>query len=104
MKSQASNARSVGAAMVVLQDGNPAKVAVKGLTLAVEEGECFGLLGPNGAGKSSAIHMLVGLQEPTSGLLSSNPLCMILAVQACAEILKILSVAKPVSLSQSCQA
>ena len=51
----------------VLQDGNAAKMAVKSLTMAVEEGECFGLLGPNGAGKSSAIHMLVGLQEPTSG-------------------------------------
>lgn len=49
------------------QDGNPPKLAVRGLSLGVGRGECFGLLGPNGAGKSSAIHMLVGLQEPTSG-------------------------------------
>ena len=49
------------------QDGNPPKMAVRGLSLAVGQGECFGLLGPNGAGKSSAIHMLVGLQEPTAG-------------------------------------
>lgn len=53
-----------------MQDGNPAKLAVQSLSLAVEKGECFGLLGPNGAGKSSAIHMLVGLQEPTSGRVS----------------------------------
>lgn len=35
----------------VLQDGNPAKHAVRSLTMAVDKGECFGLLGPNGAGK-----------------------------------------------------
>lgn len=34
-----------------LQDGNPAKQAVRSLTMAVDKGECFGLLGPNGAGK-----------------------------------------------------
>eukprot|EP01025_Chloroclados_australasicus_P028913 TRINITY_DN286_c0_g1_i4.p1 TRINITY_DN286_c0_g1~~TRINITY_DN286_c0_g1_i4.p1 ORF type:complete len:1073 (-),score=121.43 TRINITY_DN286_c0_g1_i4:266-3484(-) len=48
-------------------DGNPAKVAVRSLTLAVEKGEVFGLLGPNGAGKSTSINMLVGLLEPTQG-------------------------------------
>ncbi|KAK9805638.1 hypothetical protein WJX72_009637 [[Myrmecia] bisecta] len=49
------------------QDGNPDKLAVKGLSMAVARGECFGLLGPNGAGKSTSISMLVGLLEPTSG-------------------------------------
>ncbi|KAK7836980.1 abc transporter a family member 8 [Quercus suber] len=39
------------------RDGNPAKFAVKGLSLAVTEGECFGMLGPNGAGKTSFISM-----------------------------------------------
>ena len=34
-----------------VQDGNPAKQAVRSLTMAVGRGECFGLLGPNGAGK-----------------------------------------------------
>lgn len=49
------------------QDGAPAKVAVRGLTLAVEEGECFGLLGPNGAGKSTAISIMTGFTEPSGG-------------------------------------
>ena len=39
-----------------MQDGNPAKAAVRNLTMAVSHGECFGLLGPNGAGKVS--HLL----------------------------------------------
>ncbi|HZE26085.1 MAG TPA: ABC transporter ATP-binding protein [Terriglobales bacterium] len=41
--------------------------AVRGLTLAIAAGECFGLLGPNGAGKTTTIEILEGLLEPTSG-------------------------------------
>jgi ABC-2 type transport system ATP-binding protein len=41
--------------------------AVRGLTLAIEAGECFGLLGPNGAGKTTTIEILEGLLAPTSG-------------------------------------
>jgi len=41
--------------------------AVKSLSLGVNRNECFGLLGHNGAGKTTAINMLVGLYEPTSG-------------------------------------
>lgn len=40
------------------RDGNPEKYAVKGLSLAVPRGECFGMLGPNGAGKTSFISMV----------------------------------------------
>ena len=43
------------------------RVAVKGLTLAVEQGEVFGFLGPNGAGKTTFIKMMLGLVRPTSG-------------------------------------
>jgi ABC-2 type transport system ATP-binding protein len=43
------------------------QVAVKSLTLRVEQGEVFGFLGPNGAGKTTSIKMLLGLIAPTSG-------------------------------------
>ncbi len=43
------------------------KVAIAGLSLAVEPGEILGLLGPNGAGKSTTIRVLVGLLSPDSG-------------------------------------
>uniref|UniRef100_A0A7N0V1R9 ABC transporter domain-containing protein n=1 Tax=Kalanchoe fedtschenkoi TaxID=63787 RepID=A0A7N0V1R9_KALFE len=49
------------------RDGNPPKVAVRGLSLALPPGECFGMLGPNGAGKTSFISMMIGLTKPTSG-------------------------------------
>ncbi|ESQ45794.1 hypothetical protein EUTSA_v10010102mg [Eutrema salsugineum] len=49
------------------RDGNPPKLAVRGLSLAVPSGECFGMLGPNGAGKTSFINMMTGLLKPTSG-------------------------------------
>jgi ABC-2 type transport system ATP-binding protein len=42
-------------------------VAVAGLDLTVETGECFGLLGPNGAGKTTCIEILEGLTVPNTG-------------------------------------
>lgn len=42
-------------------------VAVDGLDLEVQPGECFGLLGPNGAGKTTTIEICEGLTEPDSG-------------------------------------
>ena len=48
-------------------EGVPEKVAVRGLSLAVERGEVFGLLGPNGAGKTTTINMLIGFLGATSG-------------------------------------
>jgi len=41
--------------------------AVDDLSLAVPAGIVFGFLGPNGAGKTTAIHLLLGLLEPTRG-------------------------------------
>ena len=42
-------------------------VAVGGLDLEVQRGECFGLLGPNGAGKTTTIEILEGLTTPDAG-------------------------------------
>jgi ATP-binding cassette, subfamily A (ABC1), member 3 len=41
-------------------EGAPPVRAVRGLWLAVGEGECFGLLGVNGAGKTTTFRMLTG--------------------------------------------
>ena len=42
-------------------------VAVNAITFDVKEGEIFGFLGANGAGKTTAMRILCGLLEPTSG-------------------------------------
>jgi ABC-2 type transport system ATP-binding protein len=42
-------------------------VAVDGLNLEVQAGECFGLLGPNGAGKTTTVEICEGLTPPDSG-------------------------------------
>lgn len=43
------------------------KVALKPLTISVQEGEVFGYLGPNGAGKTTTLKLLMGLIFPTGG-------------------------------------
>ena len=47
--------------------GKPPVEAVKGISFAVETGECYGVLGPNGAGKTTTIEILEGLLDATSG-------------------------------------
>jgi len=42
-------------------------VAVDGVNLEVQHGECFGLLGPNGAGKTTTIEICEGLTQPDAG-------------------------------------
>jgi ABC-2 type transport system ATP-binding protein len=44
------------------------KVAVNDVSFRVQSGEVFGFLGPNGAGKTTTIKMIVGLLQPTSGV------------------------------------
>jgi ABC-2 type transport system ATP-binding protein len=43
------------------------RVAVKGLSFSVKQGEVIGFLGPNGAGKSTTLRMLTGYLEPSGG-------------------------------------
>ena len=44
------------------------KVAVRDLSLTVNDGELYALLGRNGAGKTTSIKMLVGLLRPDQGV------------------------------------
>jgi len=44
--------------------------AVDGLSFQVRNGMFLGLLGPNGAGKTTTIKMMIGLLDPTEGLIS----------------------------------
>jgi len=44
--------------------------AVDAISFSVRKGEIFGFLGANGAGKSTAMRMLCGLSNPTSGYAS----------------------------------
>src|ERR1051326_3980613 len=43
------------------------KVAVNGISFAVEKGEVLGFLGPNGAGKSTSMRMITGFIPPSAG-------------------------------------
>ena len=42
-------------------------VALSGLNLNIDDGECFGYIGPNGAGKTTTIRILATLLQPTWG-------------------------------------
>ncbi|MEO7404020.1 MAG: ATP-binding cassette domain-containing protein, partial [Burkholderiales bacterium] len=44
-----------------------ANEVVRGISFAIERGECFGLLGPNGAGKTTTLRLCLGLLEPDGG-------------------------------------
>lgn len=57
--------RYAGAKGSASDDGG--KLALKGVSFDVPQGEIFGLLGPNGAGKSTLINILAGLVRKTSG-------------------------------------
>ena len=43
--------------------------AVRGISFTVNPNEIVGLLGPNGAGKTTTIDMILGVLEPTNGLI-----------------------------------
>jgi len=46
-----------------------ATIAVDGLSFVIEPGEIVGLVGPNGAGKTTTINMILGVLEPSEGVI-----------------------------------
>lgn len=49
-----------------------ALTALRSLSFSVGRGEVVGLLGDNGAGKSTAVNLISGIHQPSSGYLSIN--------------------------------
>ncbi|MDO8667748.1 MAG: ABC transporter ATP-binding protein [bacterium] len=59
---------------IVLKVSNLAKQyqelrAVDNISFSIKAGEIVGLLGPNGAGKTTTINMILGILEPSAGLI-----------------------------------
>jgi len=48
-------------------EGDTAVDALKGVSLGIAEGELTAVMGPSGSGKSTLMHILAGLDRPTSG-------------------------------------
>jgi multiple sugar transport system ATP-binding protein len=46
--------------------------ALSELSLTLEEKECLVLVGPSGSGKTTALRLIAGLEEPTSGTITIN--------------------------------
>ncbi|MGW1289907.1 ATP-binding cassette domain-containing protein, partial [Streptomyces sp. NPDC002586] len=54
-------------AALTFGQGSQAVVAVHGANLEIRPGERLAVVGPSGSGKSSLLHLLAGLEQPTSG-------------------------------------
>lgn len=46
------------------------QMAVDGISVQVEKGDLFGMLGSNGAGKTTTFRMILGLIDPTEGIVT----------------------------------
>ncbi|MFM7608047.1 MAG: ATP-binding cassette domain-containing protein, partial [Alphaproteobacteria bacterium] len=60
--------------VVSFGQGRDAVHAVRGISLAVAEGESFGLVGESGSGKSTVLRALAGLNRNWTGEASINGL------------------------------
>jgi putative ABC transport system ATP-binding protein len=51
-------------------DGDTAVAALRGVSVDIAEGRLTAVMGPSGSGKSTLMHILAGLDKPTSGEVS----------------------------------
>ena len=51
----------------IYESNNQSVVALRGLHLTIQSGECLVIKGPNGSGKSTLVKLLSGYQIPTAG-------------------------------------
>jgi PrtD family type I secretion system ABC transporter len=51
-----------------LHVGQPPRPLIKGVSFALNPGDCLAIVGPSGGGKTSLVRLLLGIAEPTGGV------------------------------------